>query len=119
MVKRIRGGEKQIPFGKRVGLPQSTVSAIEIGNRDVSTRHLEKILAATNTTGITAAKILLAEAERLQLEPAPAKKPGRAATLVPAAQRLAEAEERVRRAQGEEVVTPAKTKQESLRRKQR
>jgi transcriptional regulator with XRE-family HTH domain len=42
-----RGMMTQPEFGKLTGLPQSTISAIETGSRDVRVTHVDAILAAT------------------------------------------------------------------------
>jgi hypothetical protein len=118
LVKLLRGDISQTELGKKADIPQSSVSAIELGNRDFAARHLERILAATNTSGMAAIRLLLAEAEKLQHVPAPVRKP-RSARVVPVDRRVAAAVAKVQQAQGAGVEPSAQTKPARTRRTRR
>lgn len=109
LVKAVRGNRTQTQLAKDSGVIQSTISAIEIGNRKFASDHIEKILAATKTPGMAAIRLLLSQAEKLEKEPAPTRE--RRARRVPVDERVAAAEAKVKRALGEAAARPAATKQ--------
>jgi transcriptional regulator with XRE-family HTH domain len=69
MVRALRGDMTQADLARVSGVPQSTISAIEIGNRTFRGVHLEAILSATKTTGLEATRLLRALAEKLDEKP--------------------------------------------------
>ena len=98
MVKAIRGDQTQQDLARAANIPQSTISAIERGGRTFRGVHLEAILAATNTSGVEAARMIRALAEQMEKAvPPPRMATATTASLDPrnrvgSPERLAEAE---------------------------
>ena len=69
LVKELRGDMTQGELSAASGVPQSTISAIERGNRTFRGVHLEAILSATNTSGVEATRLLRALAEHASTAP--------------------------------------------------
>lgn len=74
LIAELRGNLSQAELATASGVAQSTISAIEKGNRTFRGVHIEQILRATNTEGVAAARMLRVVAERLQSTPAPTRK---------------------------------------------
>jgi transcriptional regulator with XRE-family HTH domain len=71
LIKDLRGEMTQGELAKKSGVKQSTISAIEIGNRTFRGVHIEAILRATETSGVEATRLLRAKAEELRAKQQP------------------------------------------------
>jgi Trm5-related predicted tRNA methylase len=58
LVRKLRGKMTQAELGAAAGIPQSIVSAIEVGNRKFDSDHLEKILRTTGTSDLAAIRLM-------------------------------------------------------------
>ena len=113
LIEELRGDMSQADLADKSGVSQSTISAIEKGNRTFRGVHVEDILRATNTDGVAAVRMLRVVAERLQeTPPRPTKRRGGKVEVAPQVARLdgAARERSVSSTSAVVAVTPATSK---------